>query len=45
MLIHGYGWTYREVGELLGIGPTTVEKHVERALRKLRSSLGVIIDA
>ena len=45
MLIHAYDWTYREVGELLDVSPTTVEKHVERAMRKLRSSLGVTVDA
>lgn len=45
MLIYGYGWTYREVADLLGVGTTTVEKHVERALRKLRSGLGVTTHA
>jgi RNA polymerase sigma factor (sigma-70 family) len=41
VLIHGYGWTSREVGDLTGVKPTTVQSHLERALRKLRSQLEV----
>jgi DNA-directed RNA polymerase specialized sigma24 family protein len=45
LLIHGFGWTVREVAELMGVSAGTVQKHDERALRKLRSSLKVVIDA
>ena len=45
MLIHGFGWTVREVAELMGVSAGTVQKHDERAMRKLRSSLKVVIDA
>jgi DNA-directed RNA polymerase specialized sigma24 family protein len=41
VLVHGYGWTTREVGDLTGVKPTTVQSHLERALRKLRSKLEV----
>jgi DNA-directed RNA polymerase specialized sigma24 family protein len=41
VLVYAYEWTTREVGELLGIKPTTVQTHLERALRKLRSQLEV----
>jgi DNA-directed RNA polymerase specialized sigma24 family protein len=45
LLIHGFGWTVREVAELMGVAAGTVQKHDERAMRKLRSSLKVVIDA
>lgn len=41
VLVCGFGWTHREVGELLGIEVTTVQNHLERGLGKLRSLLGV----
>ena len=45
MLVHGFGWTVREVADLMGVSAGTVQKHDERAMRKLRSSLKVGIDA
>jgi DNA-directed RNA polymerase specialized sigma24 family protein len=45
VLVHGYGWTTREVGELTGVRPTTVQSHLERALRKLRAQLEVTHNA
>jgi len=39
VLVHGFGWTASEVGELLGVKTTTVQTHVERALVRLRVSL------
>lgn len=45
VLVHAYGWTHREVGELLGIAPTTVQNHVERGLAGLRRRLEVVPDA
>jgi len=41
ILIHGYGWTTREVGDLLGIRPTTVQSHLARGLDRLRRELEV----
>lgn len=41
ILIYAYGWTAHEVGDLLGIKPSTVQTHLERGLRKLRSRLEV----
>ncbi len=45
VLCHGFGWTQREVADLLGIGVTTVQNHVERGLVKLRRLLEVSADA
>ncbi len=41
VLVHGYGYTMREVAELTGIRPTTVQNHLSRGLSRLRSLLGV----
>jgi RNA polymerase sigma-70 factor (ECF subfamily) len=45
MLIHGFGWTYAEVAEHLGVATGTVQTHVQRAMAKLRSDLKVELDA
>jgi DNA-directed RNA polymerase specialized sigma24 family protein len=39
VLVHGFGWTLREVAELGGIQPTTVQNHLERGLARLRAAL------
>lgn len=41
VLVHGYGYTLREVAELTGIRPTTVANHLSRGLSRLRTLLGV----
>lgn len=41
MLVHGYGWTLSEVAEVLHVSKTTVQKHVERGVSRLRAELGV----
>jgi DNA-directed RNA polymerase specialized sigma24 family protein len=41
VLVHGYGYTLREVGELIGVRPTTVQNHLQRGLKRLRERLGV----
>jgi DNA-directed RNA polymerase specialized sigma24 family protein len=41
ILVHGFGWTMREVSELTGTRVTTVQTHLERGLRKLRAALEV----
>ena len=44
VLVHGYGWTLREVAELIDVSVSTVQTHVERALAKLRAALEVVDD-
>ncbi len=44
VLIHGLGYSEREVAELAGISRWTVRTHAERGLQKLRSTMGVTID-
>src|SRR5579862_8721694 len=36
VLVHGYGYTLREVADLTGIRPTTVQNHLTRGLARLR---------
>ena len=45
VLVHGYGWSQREVADLLGVTPSTVQTHLERALGRLRAALEVNTDA
>lgn len=40
-LVHGYGWTLREVAELTGLRVTTIQNHLERGLARLRALLAV----
>jgi RNA polymerase sigma factor (sigma-70 family) len=41
VLVHGYGYTQKEVGELLGISRSSVQRHLFRGLGVLQTSLGV----
>jgi DNA-directed RNA polymerase specialized sigma24 family protein len=41
LLVKGYGWSYREVADLMEVGVSTVQKHVDRALARLRKELEV----
>lgn len=41
VLVHGLGWTHKQAAHLLGLSPSTVQKHAERGLVHLRQSLGV----
>ena len=41
ILVHGYGWTVTEVAELWGVGFSTVQSHLDRALSRLQTTLGV----
>jgi DNA-directed RNA polymerase specialized sigma24 family protein len=43
LLVHGFGWTHAEVGELLGISDSTVRNHLARGLDHLRRKLGVTL--
>ncbi|HLM18915.1 MAG TPA: sigma-70 family RNA polymerase sigma factor [Acidimicrobiia bacterium] len=40
-LVHGYGWTLREVADVCGLRVTTIQNHLERGTERLRSLLGV----
>lgn len=42
VLIHGFGWTLREVAECTGVKVTTVQNHLERGLAKLRTKMKVV---
>jgi DNA-directed RNA polymerase specialized sigma24 family protein len=39
VLVHGFGWTHREVAELTGTSASSVQKHLERGLVRLRRTL------
>jgi DNA-directed RNA polymerase specialized sigma24 family protein len=41
VLVHGFGWTLREVAELRGVKVTSIQTHLERGLRRLRAALEV----
>jgi len=41
VLVHGFGYTLREVAELTGMRRTTVQNHSDRGLARLRHKLGV----
>jgi DNA-directed RNA polymerase specialized sigma24 family protein len=45
VLVHGFGWTLREVAELSGTKVTSVQTHLERGLRRLRAALEVTAHA
>lgn len=41
ILVHGFGWHLREVAELTGVKVTSVQTHLDRGLKKLRTALEV----
>ncbi len=45
VLLHCFAWTYAEVADVLEISRGSVQRHEERALRRLRDALGVSTDA
>jgi DNA-directed RNA polymerase specialized sigma24 family protein len=45
VLVHGFGWSLRDVAELTGTAVTTVQNHLERGLTGLRAALEVHEDA
>ena len=40
VLVHGCGWSYREVAEAIGVTKSSVGTHVARGMEQLRSALG-----
>jgi RNA polymerase sigma factor (sigma-70 family) len=45
MMIHGYGHTFEETARALGVTRSTVQRHVDRAMAKLRTDLEVSNDS
>ncbi|MEA2000662.1 MAG: sigma-70 family RNA polymerase sigma factor [Actinomycetota bacterium] len=45
LLCHGFDWTLAETAELMGVTPSTVQRHLDRGLAKVRRHLGVKSDA
>jgi DNA-directed RNA polymerase specialized sigma24 family protein len=45
VLVHGFGWTLREVAECTDVKVTSVQNHLVRGMRKLRVMLKVESDA
>jgi RNA polymerase sigma factor (sigma-70 family) len=41
MMIHGYGHTYEETASAMGVSRSTIQRHVERGMAKLRIDLEV----
>lgn len=41
LLVYSFEWTHQEVAEFLSLSTSSVQKHVERGLAKLRSALEV----
>jgi len=39
VLVHGFGWSLRDVADLTGTATTTIQNHVERGLARLRAAL------
>jgi DNA-directed RNA polymerase specialized sigma24 family protein len=40
-LVHAFGWTQRDVAQLLELNPSTVREHLDRALTRLTHDLEV----
>lgn len=45
VLVHGLGWTHQETANFLGLSTSTIQKHLERGLEKLRRVLGVDVES
>lgn len=41
LLVEGFDWTYQEVADLMGVSRSSVQRHVERGMAKLRVALEV----
>ena len=45
VLVHAEGWTRAEAAELMGVSVSALDTHLARGLSRLRSELGVELDA
>jgi RNA polymerase sigma-70 factor (ECF subfamily) len=41
VLCQGFGWTLVEAAEVLVVGASTIQRHIDRGMAKLREGLGV----
>jgi RNA polymerase sigma-70 factor (ECF subfamily) len=41
VMVHAYDWTRDEAAAVMGVSVSTLDTHLQRGLRKLRSELGV----
>ena len=41
VLVHGYSYTQQEVADVLGITRSSVQRHLDRGLDRLKSAMGV----
>lgn len=44
VLVHALGWTHQETADFLGLSTSSVQKHVERGVARLRGALGVDVE-
>ena len=42
LLVHGYGYSLQEAADTLGVRRTSVQNHVERAMARLRTTIGEV---
>ena len=42
VLVNGFDWKLREVAELMNVGISTVQSHLERGMKSLRAALEVV---
>lgn len=45
LLCEGFGWTRQEVADLMEVNPSTVQRHLDRGMTKMRKLMGVTDDA
>jgi DNA-directed RNA polymerase specialized sigma24 family protein len=45
LLCEGFGWTRQEVADLMEVNPSTVQRHIDRGMAKVRKVMGVGDDA
>jgi len=41
VLVHAFGWRQTEVADILGVSPSTIHAHLDRALERLRALMEV----
>jgi DNA-directed RNA polymerase specialized sigma24 family protein len=44
VLHHSFDWTHQEIAEFLDMSVSSVRNHIDRAMRKLRAALQVVVD-
>lgn len=41
LLVHGYGWSLQEAADLNGVTKSTMQRHLERGVARLRKTMGI----